>query len=199
MDVTLTVSVTHKGLNYIFCSCVTAAGFTRFTTKKHVSRLPDFTFKWTYLSVGFTPSFICLAEVEQQLVSTFLTQLLHDVERAFAERLTHRVEKHKHQVGLFSCKKNGNETFVQRSRQPRSRWLDSELQRRTQPGDGAVHVKGVDHVSVHQTGRVHKCHQAELLLLGGGDLSGQIVGNTWKTQTTCVCRCFLQGSYRCDE
>lgn len=152
-----------------------------------------------YLSVCFTPSLICLAEVEQQLVSTFLTQLLHDVERAFAERLTHRVEKHKHQVGLFSCKKNVNEMFVRRSRQLQSRWLNSALQRRTQPGDGAVDAKGVDHVSVHQTGRVHECHQAELLLLGGGDLSGQIVGNTWKTQTSCVCGCFLQGSYRCDK
>ena len=95
--------------------------------------------------------------------------------------------------------KNVNETFVRRSRQLQSRWLNSALQRRTQPGDGAVDVEGVDHVSVHQTGRVHECHQAELLLLGGGDLSRQIVGNTWKTQTTCVCRCFLQGSYRCDK
>ena len=59
--------------------------------------------KWTDLSVCFVPGFVGLAEVEQQLVSAFLAQLLHNVERAFAERLTHRVEEHKHQVGLFSC------------------------------------------------------------------------------------------------
>lgn len=57
----------------------------------------------TYLSVGFTACFICLAEVEHQFVSTFLTQLLYYVEGAFAEGLTHRVKEHKYQIGLLSC------------------------------------------------------------------------------------------------
>lgn len=63
----------------------------------------------------------------------------------------------------------------------------------TQPGDGAVDIKRVDHVPVHQTRSVHKRHQAEFLLLGGGDLSREVVQRTWKTQTPCVHRCFLQG------
>lgn len=57
-----------------------------------------------------------------------------------------------------------------------------ELQTHTQPCDGAVDVKRVDHVPVHQTRRVHKCHQAKLLLLRGGDLGGQIVRDTWNIQ-----------------
>lgn len=61
--------------------------------------------KRTCLSVRFVPSFIRLAEVEKQLVPTFLGQLLHYVECAFAEGLAHRVEEHKHQVCLFSCTK----------------------------------------------------------------------------------------------
>lgn len=62
----------------------------------------------TYLSVCFTACFICLAEVEHQLVSTFLAQLLHDVEGAFAEGLTHRVKEHKDQIGLLSCTQKEN-------------------------------------------------------------------------------------------
>lgn len=57
----------------------------------------------TYLSVRLAACFIRLAEVEHQFVSTFLAQLLHDVEGAFAQGLTHRVEEHKYQIGLFSC------------------------------------------------------------------------------------------------
>lgn len=59
--------------------------------------------KSTRLSVGFVAGFVGLAEVEKQLVSALLAQLLHDVEGALAEGLTHRVEEHKHQVRLLSC------------------------------------------------------------------------------------------------
>lgn len=59
--------------------------------------------KSTRLSVGFVAGFVRLAEVEKQLVCALLAQLLHDVEGALAEGLTHRVEEHKHQVRLLSC------------------------------------------------------------------------------------------------
>lgn len=55
------------------------------------------------MSVGFTARFIRLAEVEHQFVSTFLTQLLDYVEGALAQGLTHRVEEHEYEIGLFSC------------------------------------------------------------------------------------------------
>lgn len=59
--------------------------------------------KSTRLSVGFVAGFVRFAEVEKQLVGALLAQLLHDVEGALAESLTHRVEEHKHQVRLLSC------------------------------------------------------------------------------------------------
>lgn len=49
----------------------------------------------------------------------------------------------------------------------------------TQPQNGLVDIKGVLHVPVHKTRRVHEGHQAELLLLGGGDLGGQVIDDTW--------------------
>lgn len=85
--------------------------------------------KWTYLSVCFIPSFIRLAEVKQQLVSTFLTQLLHYVECAFAKSLTHRVEEHKYQVGLFSCTK----TAIRGTHQLYSRQLFKPKAEKTYP------------------------------------------------------------------
>ena len=62
--------------------------------------------KGTYLTVCFIPSFICLAQVKKKLVATLLTQLLHNVERTFAECLTHRVKEDKYQVCLFTCTKS---------------------------------------------------------------------------------------------
>lgn len=56
-----------------------------------------------YLSICFLARLISLAEVEQQLVSTFLTQFLHNVQCALAQGLTHRVEEYEDQIGLFSC------------------------------------------------------------------------------------------------
>lgn len=131
----------------------------------------------TYLSVGLTACFIRLAEVEHQFVSAFLAQLLHYVEGAFAEGLTHRVEEHKYQVGLFSC--TGKKENTQEARRSRG---TSQQQRHTQPRDGAVDIKRVDHVPIHQPRGVHIRHQTELLLLGGGDLCRQVVRNTWNTE-----------------
>lgn len=59
--------------------------------------------KFTRLPVCFVPGLVRLAEVEKQLVGALLGQLLHDVERALAEGLAHRVEEHKHQVRLLAC------------------------------------------------------------------------------------------------
>ena len=54
------------------------------------------------LSVSLLARLVCLAEVEVQLVSTLLAQVLHDVEGAFAQRLAHGVEEHKDKVGLLA-------------------------------------------------------------------------------------------------
>ena len=44
-----------------------------------------------------------------------------------------------------------------------------------EPQYGLVHIKGVAHVSVNQSGSVYEGDEGELLLLGGGDLCGQVV------------------------
>lgn len=59
--------------------------------------------KRSNLPVRLLASFVCFAEIKIQLVAAFFTQLLHYVERPFAQRLTHRVKEHEHQICLLSC------------------------------------------------------------------------------------------------
>ena len=43
------------------------------------------------------------------------------------------------------------------------------------PQYGLIHIEWVAHVSVHQSRSVYEGDEGELLLLGGGDLCGQVV------------------------
>lgn len=52
----------------------------------------------------------------------------------------------------------------------------------TKRGDGIVDIKRVHHISIHQPWSVHKRHQAEFLLLGGGNLSAQVIRDTYNIQ-----------------
>lgn len=49
----------------------------------------------------------------------------------------------------------------------------------TEPQDYFIHIEGVLHIAVHQSGRIHKGHQAEALLPRRADLSAQVFRDTW--------------------
>lgn len=73
--------------------------------------------KWTVhrqrvtdLSVRLPPGFICLAEVEAQLVRNLIAQLLHNVECALAQRLAHGVKEHQDEVTQLAWE--GTETSL---------------------------------------------------------------------------------------
>lgn len=49
----------------------------------------------------------------------------------------------------------------------------------TEPQDNFIHIERVLHIAVHQSGWIHKGHQAEALLPRRADLGAQIFRDTW--------------------
>ena len=67
-----------------------------------------------YLPVGLVASLVRLAEVEVQLVSDSVAELLHDVQCPLAQSLTHWVEEHQDQVRLLPYRQTGRQTGKRR-------------------------------------------------------------------------------------
>ena len=80
------------------------------------------------------------------LVSMLLIQLLDKIQRSLAERLSDGVKVNKYQIGYVA-----------------------------EPQDGIVDIERILHVAVHQAWRVNECDQAEILLLGRGDLRADVI------------------------
>lgn len=65
----------------------------------------------------------------------------------------------------------------------------------TEPQDNFIHIEGVFHVAVHQSGRIHKRHQAEALLPRRANLGAQIFRDTWGQVARSVCFSFFFSSW----
>ena len=98
------------------------------------------------LSVRLVTGLVSLAQVEPHPLRMFGRDLLHDVQCSLAQSLTNGVEEDKDQV--------------------------TEIR---EPENGFIDIKWIAHVSIHKSWSVYKGDQGELLLLGRGDLGGQIV------------------------
>ena len=99
-----------------------------------------------FLSIDIATGLVRLGQAESNLVAVRHIELLDNVERAFAQRLSDRIEEDKNEVGNVA-----------------------------EPENGRVHVERILHVAVDETGRVDERHQAELLLLARRDLRAHVV------------------------
>ena len=104
------------------------------------------------LAVVFFLHLVRLGHVVRELLGVRLVESFDGGHRALAQRLADGVEEDEDEIDVIG-----------------------------EPHDGLDDVEGVLHLAVHQAGGVHELHAGEVLVLAGGDLGEDVVGDALET------------------